>query len=175
MAQADLFSNYSVKNVGSELDKAEKQGVITLNEKNDLLQEIYTREFNIAVIKKNALKTDGKSLNIFKNIAQIGKQVYSLQKSTYDLNKQIKKNEKFLSELDKKIAKAKTQNNTKLVAALQQQYERKRLSTELDKVSLDQMRRTIPVLGSMGKFGLIFSNVFVGVVTVGPGLGGKVN
>jgi hypothetical protein len=163
MAQGDLFRQFveTTKQYTSVLDRAQQANVINEQKRLEILGDVYTRELNISEVRSNMRKSDVKSLNVLKRLSSIGKKISSQTKENFDLKKKIEKNERFLLNLEQEITKARKNGNIELEKALTKQKEKLKFDQSMNKVTLQQMRRTIPVLGRMGSYGAAVSDSMV--------------
>ena len=174
MAQGDIFSKL-VKN-GGGFELFQRTGVITMGEYNKLLSEALEREGNIYETKKKMLQSDTKSLNILKKIKDVSEKLYKGMKTAKDMQKSIYKQEEAIESLKKKSRSTGDVDEKRLY---DQMIKRKRVELFNNRLILDQTRRTIPVLGSMGKAGSVVSDVMVDIAgTIGsiiPIVGGLID
>ena len=161
MAQGDLFRQFA--DLGGILDKATAAGVINTEKRLELLADVYTAELNINAARKKMLQSDTKSLNIFKKLASVANNISDAMKENLEIKNKINKNEQFLIDLEEERKKAIKNGNIDISNALKKQIEQKTLALQLDKVSLQQMRQTIPILGKLGSTGSFLSDSFAKV------------
>lgn len=166
MAQGDIFSNFLRS--GGILDQALANGVITANKYNNILEDIMTKEMNLAEVKRNMLRSDQKGFNVLKKLEKVGTKIYTQQKDSKKLKQTIRDTDEDLLKLEKDIIKARKSGNTQLETFLDGQKKQKLLASQINRVNLTQMRRSVPMLGSMGKAGEMISDV---MVSVGDALG----
>lgn len=158
MAQGDLFRQFV--DLGGVLDKAAQANIISTEKRLELLSDVYTAELNINSARKKMLQSDTKSLNIFKKLASIANNISDAMKENLEIKNKIKENEQFIGKLEKARQKEINKGNTDVANALKKQIEQKTLALQLDKVSLQQMRQTIPILGKLGSAGSFLSDTF---------------
>ena len=161
MAQGDLFRQFVEQN--GVLERALNANIINLEQRREILEDVYTREMNISAARKKLLKSDEKSLNVLKRIASVGKKVSSQAKENLDMKKKIAQNDEFIEKLELKIIKARKDGNQALADALMTQRNKMKLDNQMNKVTLQQMRRTIPLLGRMGSVGAAISDTLVSI------------
>jgi hypothetical protein len=182
MAQGDLFRQFV--DLGGILDKATAAGVINTEKRLELLSDVYTAELNINAARKKMLQSDTKSLNIFKKLASVANNISDAMKENLEIKGKIKQDEQFIAKLEKTRQKEISKGNTNVANALKEQIEQKTLALQLDKVSLQQMRQSIPLLGKLGSAGSFISDslakvgnffgggslIFSGIATIVSGL-----
>jgi hypothetical protein len=161
MAQGDLFRQFV--DLGGILDKATAAGVINTEKRLELLSDVYTAELNINAARKKMLQSDTKSLNIFKKLASVANNISDAMKENLEIKGKIKQDEQFIGKLEKARQKEISKGNTVVANALKEQIEQKTLALQLDKVSLQQMRQSIPVLNMLGSAGSFLSDSFAKV------------
>jgi hypothetical protein len=161
MAQGDLFKQFT--EAGGVLERAFQGGVVSAERMVSILNDVYTAELNIGEAKKNLKKSDTDSLNVLKRIVSVGKKIKNQQKENLDIKKKIIKDEKFLGKIQEKIDEARKTGNNELAEALEKQLLQKKVALQFDKASLQQLRKTIPVLGRMGSVGAAISDSMVKV------------
>jgi hypothetical protein len=161
MAQGDLFRQFIEQN--GVLERALNANIINLEQRREILEDVYTREMNISEARKKLLKSDEKSLNVLKRIASVGKKVSSQAKENLDTKKKIAQNDIFIAKLEAQIEKARKNGNQALADALMTQRNKAKLDNQMNKVTLQQMRRTIPLLGRMGSVGAAISDTLVSI------------
>jgi hypothetical protein len=159
MAQGDLFRQLT--EINGVLDRAYQNNIINEQRRLEILGDVYTRELNISEVRNNMLKSDTKSLNVLKKISSVGGKISNQAKENFDIKKKIIRDEKFLLKLQEEINKANKDGNIQLEKALETQAERLKLDTQLNKVTLQQMRNVIPLLGRMGSVGSLISDGMV--------------
>lgn len=160
MAQGDLFQNL-IKS-GGDLDNALKAGVISLREQNQIMGDLLEQQLNITEKRKELLKSDYKGLNVLKRMQSSGKKILQQQKEAKNLKKLTEKSDKYILELNQEIAKAVASGNKDMEKTLKIVRNRAVLENNINKTSLQMMRKTIPVLGRMGATGAAISDSIVG-------------
>lgn len=158
MAQGDLFRQFV--DLGGVLDKAAQANIISTEKRLELLSDVYTAELNINSARKKMLQSDTKSLNIFKKLASVANNISDAMKENLEIKNKIKENEKFLGKLEEARQKEIKAGNINIANALTKQINQKKLALQLDKVSLQQMRQTIPALNMLGSAGSFLSDTF---------------
>lgn len=161
MAQGDLFSQFA--GLGGILEKAAAANIINDKKRLELLDDVYTAELNIKSVRDAMLKSDSKSLNIFKKLADVAGNISDATKRNLNLKQKINESEQSIGELEKARQKEIDNGNKNIANALKKQIEQKTLALQLDKVSLQQMRQTIPVLNMLGSTGSFLSDSFAKV------------
>jgi hypothetical protein len=161
MAQGDLFRQFVEQN--GVLERALNANIINLEQRREILEDVYTREMNISEARKKLLKSDEKSLNVLKRIASVGKKVSSQAKENLETKRKIAQNDAFIEKLELKIIKARKDGNQALADALMTQRNKMKLDNQMNKVTLQQMRRSIPLLGRMGSVGAAISDTLVSI------------
>lgn len=159
MAQVDLFSNLTKK--GGDFEAFQKAGIITMGQYNNLLTDALEREGNIYETKKKMLQSDTKSLNILKKIKEVSTKLFEGQKTARDMQKSVYKQEEAIEVLKRKGSKSINADEKKLYAQI---IKRKEVELVNNRLILDQTRRTIPLLGGMGKTGALISDSMVDVL-----------
>jgi hypothetical protein len=157
MAQSDLFSDF-IKNVGGMSDKADQFDMAIKK-----LSESYS---NINRVKESMKKSDLESLNVLKRTADVGNKILQQMKDNKKLNDDIKKSRKEINELETKIKSTKDKELRDVLIKLREQ---KRLEYEIVKVQQENMQKSIPLLGKMGKAGAVVSNSIAGFANLFSG------
>ena len=177
MAQGDLFSDL-MNNTGLWGD-ALKQGVIDTKQLRDIQEEIVEQQKNIYEIKRDMLKSDYKGINIFKRIASSGSKILAQTEKIHKTKKSIQNTEKRLVELAKDYGKAKKLGNSTEAEAIKKEHQALQVKNAKNKIGLQQMQKTIPLLGKMGGVGNMISGglgAFMSVVPIiGDIIGGIIN
>ena len=177
MAQGDLFSDL-MNNTGLWGD-ALKQGVIDTKQLRDIQEEIVEQQKNIYEIKRDMLKSDYKGINIFKRIASSGSKILAQTEKIHKTKKSIQNTEKRLAELAKDYGKAKKLGNSTEAEAIKKEHQALQVKNAKNKIGLQQMQKTIPLLGKMGGVGNMISGglgAFMSVVPIiGDIIGGIIN
>jgi hypothetical protein len=166
MAQGDLFRQFT--EAGGVLERALAAGVVNAEQMRDILNDVYTAEMNVGKARKDMLKSDVKGLNVLKRVASVGKKIREQQKQNLEFSKKIKENDALIEKLELKILKARKKGDTAFADALTKQRDKMKLDNQMNKVTQQQMRRTIPLLGRMGSVGAAISD---GMVSIGSVLG----
>jgi hypothetical protein len=156
MPQGDLFRQFV--DVGGILERAHAANIINEKKRLELLGEVYTAEVNIKSVRENMLKSDSKSLNIFKKLADVAGNISDAAKRNLEIKQKINESEKLIRKLEEKRQIAIEKGNTDVAKALKDQINQKTLMLQLDKVSLQQMRQTIPLLNKLGSAGSFISD-----------------
>lgn len=159
MAQADLFSNYAnnLKNINSGMNRAQ----VSQREMISLLEDALEKETSIAEVKRKILKGDYEGYNILKKIESITKSIYKSMKSNKEQKQDIKTLERQLEILEEQNKNNKITQD--LYLKIKKNLEVQKVTSEL---ILNQQRRSIPILGKMGKLGNFISDAFVNVSDV---------
>jgi hypothetical protein len=164
MAQGDLFRQFT--EAGGVLERALAAGVVNAEQMRDILNDVYTAEINVGKARKDMLKSDVKGLNVLKRVASVGKKIREQQKQNLEFSKKIKENDALIEKLELKILKARKKGDTAFADALTKQRDKMKLDNQMNKVTQQQMRRTIPLLGRMGSVGAAISDVMVSIGSV---------
>ncbi len=163
-SQGDLFRQFT--EAQGVLDRAKQAGIVTERERLAILTDVYTAEMNIGKARKDMLKSDVKGLNVLKRVASVGKKIRDQQKQNLEFSKKIKENDALIEKLEIKILKARKKGDTAFADALTKQRDKMKLDNQMNKVTQQQMRRTIPLLGRMGSVGAAISDVMVSTGSV---------
>ncbi len=163
-SQGDLFRQFT--EAQCVLDRAKQAGIVTERERLAILTDVYTAEMNIGKARKDMLKSDVKGLNVLKRVASVGKKIREQQKQNLEFSKKIKENDALIEKLEIKILKARKKGDTAFADALTKQRDKMKLDNQMNKVTQQQMRRTIPLLGRMGSVGAAISDVMVSIGSV---------
>ena len=99
MAQGDLFSQFA--GLGGILEKAAAANIINDKKRLELLDDVYTAELNIKSVRDAMLKSDSKSLNIFKKLADVAGNISDATKRNLNLKQKINESEQSIGELEK--------------------------------------------------------------------------
>lgn len=163
-SQGDLFRQFT--ETQGVLERAKKAGIVTERERLAILTDVYTAEMNIGKARKDMLKSDVKGLNVLKRVASVGKKIRDQQKQNLEFSKKIKENDALIEKLELKIFRAKKKGDTAFADALTKQRDKMKLDNQMNKVTQQQMRRSIPLLGRMGSVGAAISDVMVSIGSV---------
>lgn len=163
-SQGDFFRQFT--ETEGVLDRARRAGIVTERERLAILTDVYTAEINISQARKDMLKSDVKGLNVLKRVASVGKKIRDQQKQNLEFSKKIKENDALIEKLELKILRARRRGDTEFADALNKQRDKMKLDNQMNKVTQQQMRRTIPLLGRMGSVGAIISDVMVSIGNV---------
>lgn len=171
MAQADLFNN--LMNKTGVWAQYLNDGVITTEKLLHLQEEMLTNELSISDIRSKMLKSDYNGLNVLKRMASSGKKILDQTKNIKDAKRGIFKTESQLYSIEKRLKKLN--NGSPEHAALQKQAKALQVINQKNKIGLNQMRQTIPVLGKLGKFGMAISSGLASISGAIPIIGGILN
>jgi hypothetical protein len=169
MAQGDLFSD--LMNKTGLWGNALKQGVIDTKQLRDIQEEIAEQQKDIYEVKREMLKSDHKGINIFKRIASSGSKILAQTEKIHKTKKSIQNTEKRLVELAKDYGKAKKLGNSTEAEAIKKEHQALQVKNAKNKIGLQQMQRTIPLLGKMGGVGNMISGGLGAFMSVVPIIG----
>jgi hypothetical protein len=168
MAQGDMFT--SLFGASGKLVDAVNNGVISQRKFNALLESALEIESSIGETKADLLRSDEKSFNIAKKMLNVSKKVHKAMVTNKDTKKAIKEQDELINKLEKQSLKLKGAD----LALAKQIIDKKKVELLTNRLILDQQRRSIPVLGKMGKVGSFISDSFTSISSVLGGVGGVI-
>jgi hypothetical protein len=177
MAQGDLFSD--LMNSTGLWSNALSRSVIDMEQLRDIQAQIVEQQMNIYETKRDMLKSDYKGINVFKRIASSGSKILEQTEKIHKTKKTIQNTEKHLVKIAKDYDKAKKFGNFSEAEALKKQHQALQVKNAQNKIGLQQMQKTIPLLGKMGAAGGVISGgigAFMSIVPIiGDIIGGIIN
>jgi len=159
MAQGDLFLNFL----------AEVKGLNTVPDNiQSAFDKLQAGQINVFKQRREMLKSETESFNILKRTKSVTDKIYSQMKNNYKVQKNLENTKKNINIIErdiniaaKKYAETNDINYKLLQDTLVTQRNSLRTQYEIGKVQHEQMKRSIPLLGKMGKSGEFFANSIV--------------
>ncbi len=159
MAQGDLFSR--LVQTGGILDDALNKSIINANQHARAMDELQNAQLNIYNTRKKMLKADTDSLNVLKRMQSVHNKVYTQMKKNKQLKDDILNTEDQIRKIEDSIVKYRKQGNQEMVKINTSIRNQLKLQNEVNKVQLEQMRKTIPLIGKLSGGGGAFADAIV--------------
>ena len=165
MAQGDIFSSIFNPKFESLMTSAK----LNADQIRSTQAELIKQQMNIYSTRKDILKTEKATLNIYKRIKDIGGKIIDQNDKIYKTKRLIKLTEGSINEI-KKRANLVRKSDAARAAILDEMANKAKVINEMNKISLAQARQTIPILG---KYSALQGKTFQGKWYKKLGLEGK--
>ncbi len=161
MAQGDLFSRLT--ETSGVLDRALRKSIINAEEHSRIMRDLSDAQLNIYNVRRKMLKSETDSLNILKRTKSVGDKIFEQLKNNKKLKKDIGSTENQLRNIEAEILKNRRDGNTALMQANIKVRNQLKLQNQVNKVQLEQLRKTIPLIGRLAGGGGEFADALVSV------------
>jgi hypothetical protein len=141
MAQGDLFSR--LVQTGGILDDALSKSIINANQHARAMDDLQNAQINIYNTRKKMLKADTDSLNVLKRMQSVHNKVYTQMKKNKQVKDDILDTDDQIRKIELNIIKYRKQGNQEMVKINTSIRNQLKLQNEVNKVQLEQMRKTI--------------------------------
>lgn len=150
--QFDILRNFNL-----ELNNAVRANVIGMEQAQSIQSKLLAQQISLGDLKKQMYKSDEKWYNMQKHFLSVGRKIYEHNKNIYKIKKNTRLIDSQITTLEKQIAVARRRRNRDEAEILMRQQNQLRLTQEINKVQMSQLKKMTSAGGllKLAGFGIL--------------------